>query len=197
MWIIVEFIQYNIPAAKLRVLIGHYMFLICQSLSHGTTQIDQQSSYNLNQNTPPSEVLQKRYRSIQWRFHIRGRPWTPTKYRSEFQMPWKTVTTLHNPCMSELMCYRTEYRDGTESYSEAFNPDDPTLLDRYPRYVTDTGLGDRPNNGRCVSREKSKKKTEITLVSMKIISQQYLQKASGWLPPYIKLIAKEQLKHCW
>ena len=28
-------------------------------------------------------------------------------------------------------------------------------------------------------QEKSKKKTEITLVSMKIISQQYLQKASG------------------
>ena len=60
MWIIVEFIQYNIPAAKLRVLIGHYMFLIGQSLSHGTTQIDQQSSYNLNQNTPPSEALQKK-----------------------------------------------------------------------------------------------------------------------------------------
>jgi len=46
--------------------------------------------------------------------------------------------------MPELLCYKTEFRDGTEFYSEAFDPDDPTLIDRYPRYDTDTHLGDRP-----------------------------------------------------
>jgi hypothetical protein len=35
--------------------------------------------------------------------------------------------------MPELLCLKTEFIDGTESYSEAF---DPTLIDRYPRYDT-------------------------------------------------------------
>ena len=46
--------------------------------------------------------------------------------------------------MPELLCYKTEFRDGTESYSEAFDTDDPTLSYRYPTYDTDTHLGDRP-----------------------------------------------------
>jgi hypothetical protein len=29
----------------------------------------------------------------------------------------------------ELMCNKTVYRDGTESYSEVFNTDDPILAD--------------------------------------------------------------------
>jgi hypothetical protein len=32
--------------------------------------------------------------------------------------------------MPELFCHKTEFIDGTESYSEAFNPDDPTLMER-------------------------------------------------------------------
>ena len=44
--------------------------------------------------------------------------------------------------MLELVYYKTKYRDGTESYSEAFNPEDPLLVDRYPAYDTDTYLGD-------------------------------------------------------
>jgi hypothetical protein len=30
------------------------------------------------------------------------------------------------------------------SYSDAFDPDDPTLIDRHPEYDTDKYLGDRP-----------------------------------------------------
>ena len=46
--------------------------------------------------------------------------------------------------MPELLYYKTEFRDGTESYSEAFDTDDPTLSYHYPIYDTDTHLGDRP-----------------------------------------------------
>ena len=43
--------------------------------------------------------------------------------------------------MPELLCHKTKFIGGTESYSEAF---DPTLMDRYPRYDTDTHLGEIP-----------------------------------------------------
>jgi len=46
--------------------------------------------------------------------------------------------------MAELLYYKTEFRDGTESYSEDFDSDDPALMDRYPTYDTDTHRGDRP-----------------------------------------------------
>lgn len=39
--------------------------------------------------------------------------------------------------MPEPLCYKTEFRDGTKSYSEAFDPDDPKLTDCYPRYDKD------------------------------------------------------------
>lgn len=55
-----------------------------------------------------------------------------------------TFTIVRSPYMPEQLCYRTEFRDGTESYSEAFDPDDLTLLNRYPPYDTDSKLGDRP-----------------------------------------------------
>jgi len=65
-------------------------------------------------------------------------------YRSESQKPWKTVTTVRSLYMPELLCYKTEFRDRTDSYSVAFDPEDPTLMDRYPTYATETDLGDRP-----------------------------------------------------
>ena len=37
-----------------------------------------------------------------------------------------------------------EFIDGLVSYSEAFDSDDPTLIDRYPEYDTDKHLSDRP-----------------------------------------------------
>jgi len=46
--------------------------------------------------------------------------------------------------MPKLLCYKTEFRDGRESYSEALDLDDPTIIYRYPRYDTDTHHGDRP-----------------------------------------------------
>ena len=46
--------------------------------------------------------------------------------------------------MSDLICHRTEIIDGTVSYSEAFDPNDPTLMDRYSSYDMDKHLGDRP-----------------------------------------------------
>jgi len=46
--------------------------------------------------------------------------------------------------MPELLYYKTDFRDGKDSYSKSFDPDDPTLPYRYPTYDTDTHLGDRP-----------------------------------------------------
>jgi len=106
-----------------------------------TTQTDQPSSHDLDHNTLP-KVLQKRERSTQRRYHIKGRPLTPIKYRNEeeSQKPWNKCTSVRSPCMPELLCLNTEFIDGTESYSEAFDPDDPNTL------VTDHRL--RYNNER-------------------------------------------------
>jgi hypothetical protein len=43
--------------------------------------------------------------------------------------------------MSELLCHNTKFIEGRDSYSEAF---DPSQMERYRRYDTDTHLGDRP-----------------------------------------------------
>jgi hypothetical protein len=58
------------------------------------------------------------------------------------QCPWRRCITVRSPYMPALLCYKTEFRDGTESYSEAFDPDDSTLMGRYPTYDIDTDLGD-------------------------------------------------------
>jgi len=78
--------------------------------------------------------------------NIKGRPLTPTKYRNEeeSQNPWKRCTSVRSPYMPELLCLKTEFRDGRESYSEAFDLDDPTLMDCYTRYDTNSYLDDRP-----------------------------------------------------
>jgi hypothetical protein len=46
--------------------------------------------------------------------------------------------------MPGQLCYKTEFKYGSVSYSQAFDPDDPTLIDRYPEYDTDKHLVDRP-----------------------------------------------------
>ena len=46
--------------------------------------------------------------------------------------------------MPGQLCYKTEFKYGSVSYSQAFDPDDPTLIDRYTEYDTDKHLGDRP-----------------------------------------------------
>jgi len=42
------------------------------------------------------------------------------------------------------LAYLTEFRDGSMSLSESFDPDDPTLIDRFPDYTPETDIGDRP-----------------------------------------------------
>jgi hypothetical protein len=38
----------------------------------------------------------------------------------------------------------TEFRDGSMSLSESFDPDDPALIDRFPDYIPQTDIGDKP-----------------------------------------------------
>ena len=99
-----------------------------------TTQTVQQSIHVFDHNTPTS-VLQKGERSTQSRYHIKVRPLTPNKYLNdeESQKPWKRCTSVRSPYMPELLCYKTEFRARMESNSDAFDPDDLTLIDRYPR----------------------------------------------------------------
>ena len=67
------------------------------------------------------------------------------------------------------LCYKMEFKDGSMSYSEAFDPDDPTLIDRYPEYDTDNHLGDRPPTP-TQQREKrymlkaSRKKSNLSVI---------------------------------
>ena len=44
--------------------------------------------------------------------------------------------------MKGKIYYKTEFKDGSVSFSESFDPDDPSLTDRHPDYNAD--LGDRP-----------------------------------------------------
>jgi hypothetical protein len=53
-------------------------------------------------------------------------------------------TSVRSPYMPGLLCYRMEFKDGPVSYSEAFDPDDLTRMDRYPKCNIDKQLGDRP-----------------------------------------------------
>ena len=39
--------------------------------------------------------------------------------------------------MRGKICYKTEFEDGLESFSEAFDPDDQSLIDRHPDYIAD------------------------------------------------------------
>ena len=98
-------------------------------------------------------------------------PLTPTKYRNaeESQKPWKKCTQVRSPYMPGKLCYKMEFKDGSVSYSEAFDPDDPTLIDRYPEYDTDKHLGDRPPTP-TQQREKrymlkaSRKKSNLSVI---------------------------------
>lgn len=52
--------------------------------------------------------------------------------RPEPQTPWMKDTVTRTPYAPELMCHKIVYQDETELCTEAFNPDDPTLVDRLP-----------------------------------------------------------------
>jgi hypothetical protein len=43
-----------------------------------------------------------------------------------------------------ILFLKCTFENGSVSFSEAFDPDDPLLINRHPEYDTDTHLGDRP-----------------------------------------------------
>jgi hypothetical protein len=71
--------------------------------------------------------------------------------------------------MPGQLCYKTEFEDGSVSYSDAFDPDDPTLIDRHPEYDTDRHFGDRPptpttQRGKRYSLKASRKKSNLSAI---------------------------------
>jgi hypothetical protein len=95
----------------------------------------------------PTTSTQVRERSTQTIRNFIGRQLTQTKYLidpEDDRKPWKTCTTVRSPYIRDKLSYKTEYKDGSVSFSESFDPDDPTLIDRFPDYTTETDLGERP-----------------------------------------------------
>jgi hypothetical protein len=56
------------------------------------------------------------------------------------------------------LSYKTEFKDGSVSFSESFDPDDPTLIDRFPDYTIETDLGERPPTPTQQREKNSKRK---------------------------------------
>jgi hypothetical protein len=55
------------------------------------------------------------------------------------------------------------------SFSESFDPDDPTLIDRFSDYTTETDLGERPptptqQREKHSMRKASKKKKNVSAI---------------------------------
>jgi hypothetical protein len=68
---------------------------------------------------------------------ITGRQLTPTKYLNteESQKPRRKCTSVRSSYMRGKICYKTEFKDGSVSFSESFDPDDPSLIDRHPPVI--------------------------------------------------------------
>ena len=94
----------------------------------------------------PTTLTQIRERSNQTRNTFNGRQLTPAKYldTEESRIPWNKYTAVRSPYIRGKLTYKTEFKDGSMSFSESFDPDDPALIDRYPDYTTETDLSDRP-----------------------------------------------------
>ena len=120
----------------------------------------------------PTTSTQVRERSTQTIRNFIGRQLTPTKYLidpEEDRKPWKTCTTVRSPYIREKLSYKTEFKDGSVSFSESFDPDDPTLIDRLPDYTTETDLGERPptptqRREKNSMRKASKKKKTMSAI---------------------------------
>jgi hypothetical protein len=54
------------------------------------------------------------------------------------------VSTVQSPYNRMKLANLTEFRDGSMSLSESFDPDDPALIDRFPDYHPETDIGNRP-----------------------------------------------------
>jgi hypothetical protein len=57
---------------------------------------------------------------------------------------WKSCTTVRSPYNRMKLATLTEFRDGSMSLSESFDPDDPARIDRFPYYPPETDIGNRP-----------------------------------------------------
>jgi hypothetical protein len=55
-----------------------------------------------------------------------------------------SLCSCTNPYIRGKLTYKTEFQDGSVSFSESFDADDSALIDRYPDYTTEADLGDRP-----------------------------------------------------
>jgi hypothetical protein len=116
-------------------------------------------------------LTQIRERSTQTRSNFIGRQLTPTIYLNteESRTPWNKFTTVQSPYIRGKLSYKTEFKDGSVSFSESFDPDNPALIDRYPDYTTETDLGDRPptptqQQGKNSKRKALKKKKNLSAI---------------------------------
>jgi hypothetical protein len=53
---------------------------------------------------------------------------------------WKSCTTVRRPYNRIKLATLTEFRDGSMSLSESFDPDDPNLIDRFPDHPPETDI---------------------------------------------------------
>ena len=120
----------------------------------------------------PTTLTQIRERSTQTISNLTGRQLTPTKYlieSEESRISWNKITTVRSPYIRDKLSYKTEFKDGSVSFSESFDPDDPTLIDRFPDYTTETDLGERPptptqQRYKNSKRKASKKKKNLSAI---------------------------------
>jgi hypothetical protein len=71
--------------------------------------------------------------------------------------------------VSTTASYLFAFQDGSMSFSASFDPDDPTLIDRYPNYTSETDPGERPptptqQRGKNSMRKASNKKKIMSAI---------------------------------
>ena len=102
------------------------------SITDETTQTEQLHSDDqaLHKSTT---LTQRRERSTQTRITITGRQVTPTKYldTEKSRKTWEKCTAVRSSYIRGKLTYMTEFKDGSGSFSESLDPDDPSLIDRY------------------------------------------------------------------
>jgi hypothetical protein len=140
------------------------------SITDETTQTEQLRSDDqaLHKLTTLTQI---RERSTQTRSTFIGRQLTPTNYldTEESRIPWNKGTAVRSLYIRGKLTYKTEFKDGSVSFSESFDPDNPALIDRYPDYTAETDLGDRPpiptkQRDANSKRKASKKKTNLSAI---------------------------------
>ena len=144
------------------------------SITDETTQTEQLHSDEQALHKPTT-LTQIRERSTQTTSNFIGRQLTPTKYldTEEPRTPWNKCTAVRSPYIRGKLTYKTEFKDGSVSFSESFDPDDPALIDHYPDYTTETYLSDRPptptqQRDENSKRKASKKKTNLSAIPDKV-----------------------------